>query len=60
MSTNDDDQEILTINETNYTTSEGTAGIVEAIAWLGNFSEALPAFTSSNGLSHAAKEQIDD
>jgi hypothetical protein len=54
MSTNDDDVEILTINETEYTTSEGTAAVVEAIEWLGNFSSALPALSDDIGLKLAA------
>ena len=47
MSTNSDDVEVLTINGTEYLTTEGTAAVVEAITWLKNYTKALPAF---NGL----------
>jgi len=54
MSTNGDNVEVLTINGTEYLTTEGTAAVVEAITWLGNYTAALPALSNEIGLNLAA------
>lgn len=56
MSTNSDNVEVLTLNGTEFNTAEGTAAVVEAITWLGNYTEALPALSGDIGLNLAAQE----
>jgi hypothetical protein len=49
-----DKVEILTLNGTEYKTSEGTAAVDEAITWLKNYTKALPALNNDIGLNLAA------